>query len=202
MSGPFKISVMLLAIGVFTLGAQPQAYAQGQGDRRNNAGPKVQNGAPGPNGQRHPRMGDWLRLNHGKSFDQQKQSLESDPDYKKLPPEKQEELKQRLQNFNSLPPAQQERILQRFDKLNAMSPQQRAQARALWDRMRLLPEERRIAVRQFFHSLVGMSPEQRQRALASQQFNNQFNPDEREIIQRGLELNDQNSAPGVNEPPR
>lgn len=203
MSGPFKITVMLLAIGAFTLGAGTTSYAQGQGqgDRRNKQNDKVQN-APQNQQRRGPRMGDWLRLNRGKSLDQQRRSLENDPDFKKLTPDKQQELQQRLQNFNSLPPAQQDRILQRIDKLNRMSPQQRAQARALWDRMRLLPEERRMAVRQFFHSLVGMNPQQRQRAIGSDQFNTEFNPEERDIIQRGLELNDQTGTSDVNEPPR
>ena len=201
MSGPFKISLMLLALGVFTLGTATSSYAQGQGERRN-GGAKVQNGG-GQNGPRAgSRMGNWLRQYHGKSFDQQKQSLENDPDFKKLPPERQEQLRQRLQNFNNLPPAQQERVIQRLDKLNRMSPEQRAQARALWDRMRLLPEERRTAVRQFFHSLVGMNHEQRQRMLGSPQFNSNFSPDERDIIQRGLELNDENNSGGPNETPR
>jgi hypothetical protein len=147
-------------------------------------------------------MGTWLRENRGKSFDQQKQSLENDPDYRKLPPEKQEQLQRRLQNFNSLPPDQQERMLHRFDTLNRMSPQQRAQARALLDRMRLLPVERRDAIRQYFHNLVTMNRDQRQHTLGSPQFSNQFNPDERDIIQRGLELNDENSSQDVGEAPK
>jgi hypothetical protein len=201
MSGPFKNSVWWLAAGVLLLGFAPSASAwQGQNQRRNNQEAKAQAGE-GPHFH-GPRMGNWLRENRGKSFDQQRQSLENDPDFKKLPPDRQEQLRQRLQNFNSLPPEQQERVLQRFDKLNRMSPQQRAQARALLDRMRLLPAERRDAIRRYFHSLVGMTREQRLHVLGSPQFNNQFNPDEREIIQRGLELNDENISPDVGDAPR
>lgn len=193
MSGPLKISVMFLATGVFALGAAAPAFAQ---NKVPNNPVKIQ---PAPQGQNQhrlsaPRMGDWLRLNRGKSFDQQRKSLENDPDFQKLPPQRQEQLMQRLQNFNNLPPDQQQRVLKRMDKFNAMTPQQRAQTRALWDRMRLLPEERRAAVRQFFHSLVPMNHDQRQKALSSEEFNTQFNPEERDIIQRGLELNDQNSS--------
>jgi hypothetical protein len=201
MSGPFKNSVLLLATGVLMLGMQPQAHAQGQNDRRSNGGgARSQAG----NGQRFrgPRMGTWLRENRGKSFDQQRQSLENDPDYKNLPPQRQEELKQRLQKFNSLPPEQQEKLLHRFDTLNHMSPQQRAQARALLDRMRVLPPERRAAIRQYFHNLVTMNRDQRQHVLGSSQFSNQFNPDERDIIQRGLELNDENNSQDVGEAPK
>jgi len=202
MSGPFKISSMLLAIGVLAL----CTHAQEQKQDRKNPGFKVQMGN-GQNGQRRPgpHMGDWLRLNRGKSFDQQKQSLQNDPDFKKLPPERQQQLQQRLQNFNNLPPDQQQRILQRIDKFEHMTPQQRAQARTLWDRMRMLPEERRGQVRQQIHSLAGLNPEQRQRVMSSDQFNRQFNPDERDIIERSLDLTDQRGgAPGQeeNEAPR
>lgn len=200
MSGPFKKSA-LLAMGVLMLSMTTLAHArQGQNQRHNNQGARSQAG----NGQRFrgPQMGAWLRENRGKSFDQQKQSLENDPDFKNLPPERQERLKQRLQDFSRLSPTDQDKVLNRFDKLNHMSPQQRAQARALLDRMRLLPAERRDAIRRYFHSLVNMPRMQRQQALGSQQFNNQFNPDEREIIQRGLELNDENSSQDVGDAPR
>ncbi|MGZ4788453.1 MAG: DUF3106 domain-containing protein [Terriglobales bacterium] len=197
MAGPFKIPVMLLATGMFALGAYGQGHAQKPQQQRP---PRIQVDVGGHNVSR-PRMGDWLRLNRGKSFDQQKKSLESDPDFKNLPPERQERLKQRLQNFNNLPPDQQDRILARIDKFEHMTPQQRAQARALWDRMRLLPEERRGMVRQQIHSLAGQSPDQRQKTLTSDQFGKQFTPDERDIIQRGLELSDTVPSPGTDEAP-
>jgi len=185
MTGPFKISVMLLALGASAL----LGAAQNQPQKPQPKPPRVQVQVGGQN-VRRPHLGDWLRLNRGKSFDQQKKSLESDPDYQKLPPERQEKLKQRLQNFNNLPPDQQERILQRLDKFRHLSPQQRAQARALWDRMRLLPDERRTAVRQQIHTLSGQNADQRQKTMASEQYARQFSPEERDIIQRGVELND------------
>jgi len=196
MAGPFKIPVMLLAIGVFALGGLAQNQPQNQQQRPRRFQVQIGNGQRPGDG---PRMGDWLRRNRGKSFDQQKQSLENDPDYKKLPPERQEQLKQRLQNFNNLPPQQQERILSRINKFEHMSPQQRAQARALGDRMRMLPEERRGAVRQQIHALAGMAPEQRQKFMNSDFYNHEYSPEERDIIQRGLELNDAAPAPGPEE---
>src|SRR4051812_22490570 len=98
MSGPFKIPAMLLAVGVF---ASAYAFAQKNPPQQQRP-PRIQVQVGGQH--QGPHMGDWLRLNRSKSFDQQKKSLESDPDFKKLPPERQEKLKQRLQNFNSLPP--------------------------------------------------------------------------------------------------
>ena len=186
MSGPFKFAVQWLVVGAFTVGAWMPLHARPQQGQRRPA-PSAPNGLRGPG----PHMGDWLRSNQGKSFAQQKQALESDPDFKKLPPERQQELQQRLQKFNSLPPDQQQRILERIDKFNRMTPQQKAQARALVDRMRALPEERRNLVQQQIHALVGMNPNQRQQFMNSEQFNRQYTPDERDMMGRALDLNEQ-----------
>jgi hypothetical protein len=199
MSGPFKNSMAVLATGVFLVSVQAPAHAQNKVPTNP---VRVQGGNHRGEGKigRGPHLGDWLRMNRGKPLDQQKKLLESDPDFKKLPPERQEELKQRLQKFNNLQPAKQDLILQRLDKLNRMTPQQRAMARALVDRMRLLSQERRVAVRQFFHALTLMTPDQRQKALTSDDFNTKFNPEERDIIHRGLELSDQTEGAPENEP--
>ncbi|HUN87543.1 MAG TPA: DUF3106 domain-containing protein [Terriglobales bacterium] len=191
MSGSFKFAGMLLVVGAVVFLASTPMHARPQNQPHRNA----QSAPNGQRGQANPRMGDWLRSNQGKSFAQQKQSLENDPDFKKLTPERQQELQQRLQKFNNLPPDQQQRILERIDKFNRMSPQQRAQARALLDRMRTLPEERRNLIRQQIHALVGMTPDQRQRFMSSEQFDRQYSPDEREMMTRALELNDQIPAP-------
>jgi len=185
MLGPLKLAGTWLVMGAFAVGAWVPAHALPQQNHR-----QAKSGSNAQHGQ-GPHMGDWLRSNQGKSFAQQQQLLESDPDFKKLPPERQEQLKERLQKFNSLPPDQQQRILERIDKFNRMTPQQKAQARALLDRMRALPEERRELVRQQIHALVGMNPEQRQQFMNSEQYNRQYTPDEREMMGRALELNDQ-----------
>ena len=184
MSGPFKLAAVVIAAGVLAFGAQAQNQQQ--------------KNQPRPQGQLAPvqrrpgiHVGDWIRKNAGKPFDQQKRSLESDPDYKKASPEQQQHYQQMLQHFNSLSPDKQQHILQRIDKFEHMTPQQRAQARALSDRIRMLPEERRFAVRQQIRSMAGMPPEQRQKIFVSDQYNQQFSTEERDLVQRGLDLRDQ-----------
>lgn len=191
MLGPLKLAGMWLVTGALTLAAWTPAHARPQNQQQHRQAQSA------PNGQRGqaPHMGDWLRSNQGKSFAQQKQSLENDPDFKKLPPERQQQLQQRLQKFNSLPPEQQQKIIDRIDKFNRMTPQQKAQARALLDRMRTLPEERRNLIRQQIHALVGMNSNQRQQFMSSDQFSRQYTPDEREMMDRALELNAQVPAP-------
>jgi Protein of unknown function (DUF3106) len=201
MSGPFKFATLLAVAGLLALGAQ----AQNQEKNQPSSNAPVRAGGQGSNNAQHSHVGDWLRLNRGKSFDQQKQSLENDPEFKKLPADRQQRLQQRLLHFNSLPPEKQDRILKNMDKLEHMSPQQRAQARAMWDRMRLLPQERRGLVRQQIHSMDSLNPDQRQKVFASDQYIQQFSPEERDLVQRGLELHDQigfGAGPDENESPR
>ena len=135
MSGLGKIAVWVLALGLL---ATP-AFAQGGGGRRNGGPP------PGDAGQRKPgpHFGDWLRKNLNTPPAQQQKALESDPKFQKLSPERQEKLKQRLQEFNALPTDQQQKILERMEKWEHMTPQQHQQARSLFDRMRPMPDERR-----------------------------------------------------------
>ena len=59
--------------------------------------------------------GDWLRRYKDLPPDQQRRSLENDPQFKKLPPPRQAELLRRLQRFSSLPPQRQEQILNRME---------------------------------------------------------------------------------------
>src|SRR5215475_2701031 len=57
-----------------------------------------------PTGQRQGQghhAGQWLRQYQGVPFDQQKKALENDPNYRRLAPERQQRLQDRLQHFNS-----------------------------------------------------------------------------------------------------
>ncbi len=196
MSGLRNISALVLAAGMLCL----PAFAQKpNNDRR--PGNNLQSERPRRPG---PHFGDWLRNNKNIPAEQQQKALESDPKFKNLPPDRQEKLKMRLQQFNALPQDQQQRILQRMETWEHMTPEQHQRARVLLDRMRALPDERRALVRQQFHSLAGLSPEQRQKVMNSDQFRRNFNEDERDMIQRSLELNDTNTesaSPSLDEPP-
>src|SRR5882724_9144506 len=63
------------------------------------AGPKKEANGPAPR-KPGPHAGDWLRSNKDLPPDQQERALRNDPQFKKLPPQKQEQLQQRLQRFN------------------------------------------------------------------------------------------------------
>ena len=196
MYGLNKISVGVLAIILLSIPALAQG---GGGNRRGGGAPNGERRGPGPH------FGDWLRKNMNTPPSQQQKALENDPKFQKLPPDRQEQLKQRLQKFNSLPQDQQQRILDRMEKWEHMTPQQHQQARRLFDQMQAMPEERRNSIRQQLHAFTQMTPDQRQRFMNSDQYKREFSGDERDVMQQWLTLRDNNTesaSPSLDEPPR
>jgi hypothetical protein len=125
--------------------------------------------------------GQWLRQYQGVPFDQQKKALNNDPNFRKLPPERQERLQQRLQRFNNLPPDRQQRVLNRMETWEHLTPQQKTEARQVYSGIRSLPPERRQAMQNAINALRAMPPDARQRAIESGRFS-QFSPQEREML--------------------
>jgi hypothetical protein len=143
---------------------------------------RVQRQGPGPRGQQGGHAGQWLRRYKDMSPEQQRRALESDPQFRRLPPGRQEELRQRLQHFSSRPPAEQQRILNRMETWEHLTPEQKGQARQVYSQMKNLPPQRRQAVQNAIQALRGMPPEARQREIESERFKSQFSPEERSIL--------------------
>ncbi len=181
---------------------EPQNRPSNQ-SRPNNQGrpsnPSPPNNANRSDGQAVPRpqqnqaptqghhAGQWLRRYQGVPFDQQKKALETDPNFRKLAPERQERLQQRLQRFNSLPAERQQRVLNRMEVWEHLTPNQKADARRVYSGVRGLPPERRQAMQNAINALRAMPPDARQRAIQSGRFN-QFTPQERELLDGATKL--------------
>jgi hypothetical protein len=142
--------------------------------------PRVQPGGP--------RAGQWLRHYKDMPPEQQRRALESDPQFRRLPPQRQQELQQRLQHFSSRPPEEQQRILNRMETWQRLSPGQREQARQVYSQMKSLPPERRQAVGNAIRTLRSMPPEAREREIQSDRFKGQFSPEERNILSGASKL--------------
>jgi hypothetical protein len=132
-----------------------------------------------------PRAGDWLRQFKDVPPDQQERALTNDPNFQKLPSDRQDKLRRQLHQFNNLPDDKKEQLLDRMEKFETLPPEQRQRLRAIQERMRQLPDDRQQRVRRAFHFVKGMTPEQRQNFFASSRFSGQFNSEEQEIL-RGL----------------
>ncbi|HWZ45544.1 MAG TPA: DUF3106 domain-containing protein [Candidatus Saccharimonadales bacterium] len=138
---------------------------------------------PPPAGKGH-RTGDWVRAHHNLTPEQQEKALANDPDFKKLPPDRQAEVKDHLRKFNSLPPQQRERALKRWEFLETLSPQQREQLRQSNQELKGLPEGRQLMVHKALRALRQMTPEGREGVFQSDRFHSTFSGQEQDILKR------------------
>jgi hypothetical protein len=155
----------------------------------------AQKAAPnsGANSQFHlngpgPHKGDWLRKYFALPANQQEQKLEQDPAFRTLPPERQQHLLDRLRKFNSEPPQKKQQILNRMETFEHMTPEQQKAAQGLFQRYHALPDDRRARVSQEYRRLRGMPPEQRAQLMNSDEFRNNFNDDERDLLKGMTDL--------------
>jgi len=132
-----------------------------------------------------PHAGQWLREHEDEPVDQQLKQLESDPKFKQLPAERQQQLRNRLFRFNSMPPRQRDRMLNNLEFIEHMTPQQRQQFQAMSSELRQLPEDRRRALSGAIRGLRDMSPEDRQKAIDSDEYRKNYSDKERQIL-RGM----------------
>ena len=172
-------SIAMLALAALALAMAGERRAQAQ--RQDKWGEQHGQRMKGPG----PHRGEWLRNHQDQPLAEQERSLRNDPAFRQLPPERQEQLINRLRNFNNRPPEQRQRILERMETFEHLPPGQRQQVRNLYGQMRDLPEDRRMAVRQAARQLSGMSPAGRERMLNSPQFRRRFSPQEQDLV-RGL----------------
>ena len=159
---------------------QSRPNNQGNQNRPNNQSvprPPQQNQQPA---QGH-HAGQWLRQYQGVPFDQQKKALQNDPNFRKLPPERQQTLQDRLQRFNSLPPERQQRVLNRMEIWEHLTPEQKAESRRFIPESEALPPERRQAMQNAVNALRAMPPDARERAIQSGRFS-QYSPQEQEML--------------------
>ncbi len=148
--------------------------------------PGGQNRPPGRPGQGH--AGDWLRHYQGLPPGERERALQNDPGFRRLSPERQQMLRQRLQHFSSLPPQQQQRMLNRMETWEHLTPGQKQEARELFGRMQQLPPERRRMVGTAVRDLRAMPPGQREQIIDSNRFRGMFSPQERDIMRGATRL--------------
>jgi len=131
--------------------------------------------------------GQWLNQHLKQPLDQQKRALENDPTFRRLPPQRQQQLEDRLQRFDSLPKERQQQVLRRMETWEHLTGQQKQQFRSVDSQFRSLPPERQNAVRNAIQTLRAMPPDARDRAIRSGRFSN-FSPQERQILNNASRL--------------
>jgi len=144
--------------------------------------------APSPRFRRNgpgPHQGDWLRKFSNLPPAQQEKQLENDPVFRSLSPDRQQHLLNRLRNFNSLSPDKKEQILNRMETYEHLPPEKQAQARSLFQQYQGLPPDQRSQVSQEYRKLRQMTPDQRAQYFNSDEFHNNLNDQQRDLL-RGM----------------
>ncbi len=124
-----------------------------------------------------------LRYLRDKPPAEQERFMARDLQFKHLPPERQEQIREDLRRWNAMSAGEKDKIRQREQSFLNLSPQQRQEARATYPVWRDLPPERRQAVMRAFRRLRDMSPEDRRRYLASSEVRDRFSPQERQLLE-------------------
>ena len=132
-----------------------------------------------------PHQGDWLRQFSNLPPAQQEKQLKNDPMFRSLTPDKQQHLLDRLRNFNSLSPDKKEKILNRMETYEHLPPAKQAQARSLFQQYQGLPPDQRSQVSQEYRKLRQMTPDQRAQYFNSDEFHNNLNDQQRDLL-RGM----------------
>ena len=105
----------------------------------------------------------------------------------KLPPDKQQQIRERIQKFNQqfsqLPKEEQQRLREGAQKINRMPPAQQQAIRRDLRRFNQLPPDRRQALLKEFAKLRNMPSADRNTYLAGDQFRNRYSADEQQMIQ-------------------
>jgi hypothetical protein len=133
---------------------------------------------------------------------QQDRALVDDPRFLRLPPQRQEAIRKSLDSWNAMTAEQKEAVRQREQIFQGLSPEQRQEARNVAPQYLKLSPDRRKAIMQAFRQMRSLPPNQRQGFLASPEVREQFNSQERQVLDGLAKLlpNGRPSAPLPVEP--
>jgi len=114
--------------------------------------------------------------------DEQAKVMENDARFQSLPPERQQQIRENLNRWNAATPEEKETLRQREEIVQSLSAAQRDRLRQVFPRWRQLPPDRQQAVMQAFRKLRDLPSAGRDKFLASPEVEQQFSPEEREIL--------------------
>ena len=89
---------------------------------------------------------------------------------------------QQLHQVDQMPPQERERRLARAELIEHMTPQERTELGQSMHQLSALPPDRKAMVSSAFRDLRGVPIDQRQTMLDSKHYQQQFSPEERNIL--------------------
>lgn len=119
---------------------------------------------------------------------EQREFMDSNPRFRRLPARQRENIRKRLEQFNALPESERELLLQRFQLFRQLPAGKQQEARRVYRVWRQLPPERRKTLIREFESLQGMSSPERTARFGSKEFAEAYENREQRILRALTDL--------------
>jgi len=100
----------------------------------------------------------------------------------RLPPQRQRQILQRLQQYETMAPQAKERVVTQLELLHNLPPQRQNQVRRSLQDLQTLPDDRKVLVRQELAKLSAMPDEERKSRMNSEEFRNVYSPLEQQMM--------------------
>ncbi len=133
-------------------------------------------------------LGDWLNQHRNLPVQDQERLLRNSPSFNRLPQDQQQRLVQQLHRLNQMPEPERQRRLAWGEAIEHMSPQDRTNLNNASRQFADLPPGRKAMVKQAFQDLRTVPADQRQTVLNSARYQNNFSPQERDILNNFLKV--------------
>lgn len=132
--------------------------------------------------QRSQHLPQWFQQHQAMPPQAQQRALRKEPGFRRLPPEEQRRISDRLRQLDAMPPAQRQRTLQRVETWERLTPTQRRQVRSAVQQVSRLPYPRQQMLHKEFRDLCRMPPDRRAAEMSSPQFKREFSQPERGML--------------------
>ena len=119
---------------------------------------------------------------------EQRDFMDNNPRFQRMPEKQKENVRQRLEQFNALPEGERELLLQRFQLFRQLPAGKQQQARRVYRVWRELPAERRKTLIREFESLQGMTSPERTARFGSSEFAEVYELKEQRILRALTDL--------------
>lgn len=105
-----------------------------------------------------------------------------------LPPGRRQRLQERLNQYDQLPAQQRQRLQRTYEKFQQLPPQRQEEMRQGFRGFSQLAPDRRQALREEMRNLRSMTPAERRKRINSREYQQQYSPEERGIIDQMTQL--------------
>ena len=113
---------------------------------------------------------------------ERRKALDSESRFQKMPADQQEKIRQSLDNFAGMSEEERARFRERWAIMNNRSPEEQQRIREGFQRWNQIPRERHTALREELRTLRNLSPTDREKRIASPEFQKSFSPAEQHLL--------------------